>query len=41
MKKETGKKTASIKPPRGPVKQHKLMAMGKKPKIMPSPKTPA
>lgn len=41
--KKMSKKSASkaIKPPAGPIKQHKLMAMGKQPKILSSPKTPA
>jgi hypothetical protein len=42
MKKPTKKTTSkAITPPKGPIKQHKLMAMGKQPKILSSPKTPA
>lgn len=39
MSKKPARKVAQ--PAQGPIRQHKMMAMGHQPKILSSPKTPA
>jgi hypothetical protein len=41
MKKKSKKTVSNAIKPQGPIKQHKLMAMGRQPKILSSPKIPA